>query len=182
MSVLKQFEGNMMIEFVNGMRRYKGGYLNTIESDYARHGMGEEYGRDGCIVYEGEYDNGKRPSDMKLYCMNNCECLYNAFNKCWLWLGSLSKFEAFYFVLSIFWLISTLVVVIVIAFDSISVALGIGGFELFSALFLPAIVVYCKCDCCNLSDDEVYIFMVVLMAFYLPVNTYVAYSLLSVNE
>ena len=58
-SIIKKFNGLTMSEFVDGVMLYKGGYLNTIESDYARHGMGEEYGRKGCIVYEGEYDNGK---------------------------------------------------------------------------------------------------------------------------
>ena len=112
-NVLKRFEGNKMIEYKNGMMIYKGGYLNTIESDYARHGMGEEYGRNGDIVYEGEYDNGKRPSNMKLCCMRSCECS----GSCCECSGSCCKsffvwvFNVFYFI----WVISGIALIIVTA-------------------------------------------------------------------
>ena len=61
MNVLKTFEGNKMIEFVNGVKRYEGGFRNLIEWDYEREGKGKEYDVDGeSVVYHGYYWNGKR--------------------------------------------------------------------------------------------------------------------------
>ena len=41
--VLKQFEGNKMIEFVDGLKQYEGEYKDSIENDYCREGKGKEY-------------------------------------------------------------------------------------------------------------------------------------------
>ena len=121
--------------------------MNTIESDYARHGMGEEYGRDGCIVYRGEYDNGKRPSDMKLCCMNNCECLGNSFRSCWSWLKSDDGFIA---IMVILWVISAIAVMVV----GIVVGLWFVGVRMIVfELVLIVMVRYLPQCLCDANDD-----------------------------
>ena len=64
MSILKQFEGDKMIELVKGVKRYEGGYRDSIKHNYPREGEGEEYGSDGkSVVYHGHYWNGKRQGE-----------------------------------------------------------------------------------------------------------------------
>ena len=64
MSILKQFEGDKMIELVKGVKRYEGGYRDSIKHRYPREGEGEEYGSDGkSVVYHGHYWNGKRQGE-----------------------------------------------------------------------------------------------------------------------
>ena len=63
-SILKQFEGDKMIELVKGVKRYEGGYRDSIKHNYPREGEGEEYGSDGkSVVYHGHYWNGKRQGE-----------------------------------------------------------------------------------------------------------------------
>ena len=148
LNVLKRFEGNKMIEYKNGMMIYKGGYLNRIEYDYCRHGMGEEYGRNGKIVYRGEYYNGKRPSNMKLCCIRSCECLGNSFKSCWSWLKSDKGFIA---IMVILWVISAIAVLVVCIEVGIwYVGIGMIVFELIFIVmvrYLPQ----CLCD----ANDDV---------------------------
>ena len=60
-NVLKRFEGKKMIELVNGVKRYEGGYRDSMKDGYPRERIGEEYGSDGrSVVYHGCYWNGKR--------------------------------------------------------------------------------------------------------------------------
>ena len=67
-SVLKTFEGNKMTEFVNGVKRYEGGFRNSIEWDYEREGKGKEYDVDGeIVIYQGCYWNGKRQGKGVVY-------------------------------------------------------------------------------------------------------------------
>ena len=64
MSILKQFKGDKMTEVVNGVKRYEGGYRDSIKHNYPREGEGEEYGSDGkSVVYHGHYWNGKRQGE-----------------------------------------------------------------------------------------------------------------------
>ena len=64
MSILKQFEGDKMTELVKGVKRYEGGYRDSIKHRYPREGEGEEYGSDGkSVVYHGHYWNGKRQGE-----------------------------------------------------------------------------------------------------------------------
>ena len=68
MNVLKRFEGKKMIEFVNGVKRYEGEYKDSIEHNYPREGKGEEYDTDGeGVIYQGQFENGKRQGQGKLY-------------------------------------------------------------------------------------------------------------------
>ena len=61
LNVLKRFEGNKMIEFVNGVKRYEGEFRNSIKHNYPREGEGEEYDSDGSrLLYHGHYWNGIR--------------------------------------------------------------------------------------------------------------------------
>ena len=66
--VLKQFEGNKMIEFVNGLKQYEGEYKDSIENDYCREGKGKEYDmNNGSLIYNGSFSNGKRHGEGILY-------------------------------------------------------------------------------------------------------------------
>ena len=66
--VLKQFEGNKMIEFVNGLKQYEGEYKDSIENDYCREGKGKEYDmNNGSLIYNGSFSNGKRDGEGILY-------------------------------------------------------------------------------------------------------------------
>ena len=68
LNVLKRFEGNKMIEFVNGVKRYEGEFRDSIKHNYPREGEGEEYDTDGkSLVYEGQFWNNKRQGKGKLY-------------------------------------------------------------------------------------------------------------------
>ena len=76
LNVLKRFEGNKMIEFVNGVKRYEGEYRDSIKHNYPREGKGKEYDTDGeSLVYHGYYWNNKRQGKGKLY--RNGEVIYN---------------------------------------------------------------------------------------------------------
>ena len=147
-NVLKRFEGNKMTEYKNGMMIYKGGYLNNIESDYARHGMGEEYGRKGKIVYKGEYDNGKRPSNMELCCKRSCKCSGRC---CWTWIKLFFTSGKLMAILVLLWFLLYLAGFI---------NYGSLGRILYSGIYLLEMVLlglticfsdYCKCRCVN--DD-----------------------------
>ena len=68
LNVLKQFEGNKMIEFVNGVKRYEGEFRDSMTDGYLREGNGEEYDIDGkSVIYHGCYWNGKRHRKGLLY-------------------------------------------------------------------------------------------------------------------
>ena len=149
-SIIKKFDGLTMSEFVNGIMIYKGGYLNNIESDYARHGMGEEYGRKGKIVYEGEYDNGKRPSNMELCCKHSCKCLGDICSKCCncccnTCIICCDIFGYFLFsILSLLWLFSMIVIG---ASISVVLFLVLGVIEV-----ILMVISFCIKSCCDRCD------------------------------
>lgn len=59
--LLKQFNGNKMSEYKNGQKQYYGGFLNSLEDDYPRHGEGEEYDKNGkTVLFKGNYRKGNR--------------------------------------------------------------------------------------------------------------------------
>ena len=59
--LMKQFRDNVMIEYKNGSKVYKGGFLDSIELDYPRSGKGVEYGKDGkARIFQGNYTFDKR--------------------------------------------------------------------------------------------------------------------------
>ena len=61
LNVLKRFEEKKMTEFVNGVKRYEGGYRDSIKDGYPREGKGKEYDTDGeRVIYHGYYWNGRR--------------------------------------------------------------------------------------------------------------------------
>ena len=76
-NVLKRFEGNKMIEFVNGLKRYEWEYRDSIKQNYPREGEGEgeEYDIDGEDVMMVIFWNGDRQGHGKLY--GNSEVVYN---------------------------------------------------------------------------------------------------------
>ena len=60
-NVIKQFIGNKMIEYNNGVRCYEGCYRDSFEHDYFYEGEGKEYGADGqTLSFHGNYYKGKR--------------------------------------------------------------------------------------------------------------------------
>ena len=60
-AVLKQFINGKMVEYKHGKKRYMGDFLDSLESDYVRHGKGEEFGNDGeTKTFQGNYKYGKR--------------------------------------------------------------------------------------------------------------------------
>ena len=68
LNVLKRFEGNKMIEFVNGVKRYEGEFRDSMKDGYCREGEGKEYDADGkSLVYNGSFSNGKRQGQGKSY-------------------------------------------------------------------------------------------------------------------
>ena len=76
LNVLKRFEGNKMIEFVNGVKRYEGEYRDSIKYNYPREGEGKEYDVNGkSLAYLGHFWNGKRHGMGKYY--RNGEVVYD---------------------------------------------------------------------------------------------------------
>ena len=60
-SLLKQFNGDIMTEYNNGLKVYEGGFLNSLELYFPRNGKGVEFGKDGKTkIFEGTYKCGKR--------------------------------------------------------------------------------------------------------------------------
>ena len=60
-SILKQFSGNIMIEYIDGIRRYEGCFRDSFRDNYPYQGQGKEYAEDGVtLVYKGYFRNGKR--------------------------------------------------------------------------------------------------------------------------
>ena len=60
-AVWKEFDGNVMTEYEDGNKVYKGGYLDSLELRYPRNGEGEEFDVDGkSRIFKGNYENGKR--------------------------------------------------------------------------------------------------------------------------
>ena len=59
--VLREWKGDVMIEYDKGMRVYEGGWKGSIEDGFVREGEGKEYGDDGKqLVYSGGFVNGIR--------------------------------------------------------------------------------------------------------------------------
>ena len=59
--VMKQFVNNKMVEYENGVKRYEGDYMDSVEHNYPRHGIGEEFESNGKVrSFKGNYKNGKR--------------------------------------------------------------------------------------------------------------------------
>ena len=58
----KQFKGDAtMIEYLDGVRVYEGGYLDSLEQNYPRNGAGTEYDADGeTIIFKGMYKDNVR--------------------------------------------------------------------------------------------------------------------------
>ena len=61
LNVIKEFIGNKMIEYKNGVRFYEGCYRDSFDLDYFYEGEGKEYGADGqTLMFHGNYYKGKR--------------------------------------------------------------------------------------------------------------------------
>ena len=78
-NVLKRFEGEKMIEFVHGVKRYEGEYRDSIKYNYPSEGNGKEYDTDGrSLIYQGQYWNGKRQGQGKEYVNHqlNLNCIW----------------------------------------------------------------------------------------------------------
>ena len=61
LNVIKEFIGNKMIEYKNGVRFYEGCYRDSFALDYFYEGEGKEFGADGqTLVFQGNYYKGKR--------------------------------------------------------------------------------------------------------------------------
>lgn len=59
--VLREWKGDVMIEYDKGMRVYEGGWKGSIEDGFVREGEGKEYDDDGKqLVYSGGFVNGIR--------------------------------------------------------------------------------------------------------------------------
>ena len=59
--VLREWKGDVMIEYDKGMRVYEGGWKGSIEDGFVREGEGKEYDHDGKeLVYSGGFVNGVR--------------------------------------------------------------------------------------------------------------------------
>lgn len=59
-SLLKQFNGDIMTVYNNGLKVYEGGFLNSLELYFPRNGKGVEFGKDGKTkIFEGTYKCGK---------------------------------------------------------------------------------------------------------------------------
>ena len=61
LNVIKQFIGNKMIAYKNGIRICEGCYRDSFELKYPYKGEGKEYENDGrTLNFHGNYYNGKR--------------------------------------------------------------------------------------------------------------------------
>ena len=59
--VLREWKGDVMIEYDKGMRVYEGGWKGSIEDGFVQEGEGKEYDDDGKqLVYSGGFVNGIR--------------------------------------------------------------------------------------------------------------------------
>ena len=105
---------------------------------------------------------------MKLCCMNNCECLYNAFSRCWSWFKKVCKSIVLLLVLLHIWLTSASIVGM---FDGY----GVAAFEIVTALIIP-LIIYCKCKRCNDDNDCLRYYMIVMMMIYLVLNIIICFT------
>ena len=59
--LIKQFIGNQMIEYKNGVKRYEGGFVDSLKMNYKRHGNGIVYDKNGkTMIYRGDFSVGRR--------------------------------------------------------------------------------------------------------------------------
>ena len=91
LNVIKEFIGNKMIEYKNGVRFYEGCYRDSFDLDYFYEGEGKEYGADGqTLMFHGNYYKGKRHGKGLVYknmrvnyscywyngCIVNCDSIF----------------------------------------------------------------------------------------------------------
>ena len=70
-SLLKTFNGSLMTEYKDGVKRFQGEYINDITLDYPRNGKGEEYDKDGkTLLFKGSFMCGKRHGKGIVYSTN----------------------------------------------------------------------------------------------------------------
>ena len=58
-SILYRFENDKMVEYKDGVKCFEGYYYGSIEKGFSRQ-CGKEYEEGKCVIYEGEFLNGKR--------------------------------------------------------------------------------------------------------------------------
>ena len=140
-NVLKRFEGKKMTEFVNGVKRYEGEFRDSIKHNYPREGEGEEYDTDGkSLVYEGQFKNGKRQGQGKLY--RNGEVVYNGK---WIMGYRLGTVVLSSIIIVLIVLITFIVILLRLSFYMGLVLLGI------DVVFF---IVLGICSCCRRKKDE----------------------------
>ena len=109
--VIKQFNGNQMVEFKNGTKRYEGEYVNSVKCDYKRNGKGVEYDKNGkTIIYQGIFVNGRRNGRGILY--HNREVKYDGE-----WINGITK-RSFYIWNGLMLLVGLIIVIILFMFNT----------------------------------------------------------------
>ena len=86
--VLKEFNGDTMVEYENGVKVYEGGFLDSVEDNYPRYEAGTQYSSDrksvlykGMYKYNGShgiivsYDNGESSNPEKAKSTKKCTCV-----------------------------------------------------------------------------------------------------------
>ena len=59
--LIKQFIGDQMIEYENGVKQYEGEFVDSLVMNYKRHGNGIAYEKNGkAVKYKGEFCLGTR--------------------------------------------------------------------------------------------------------------------------
>ena len=60
-TLIKTFNGNYMVEYINGVKYYEGEFMDSLNLNYIRSGQGKEFDANGrSVIYQGSWFNGKR--------------------------------------------------------------------------------------------------------------------------
>ena len=62
--LIREWKNGLMNEYEKGVRVYEGEWKGSIEEGFVREGKGRELNKRGKIVWEGEYENGKRMKEV----------------------------------------------------------------------------------------------------------------------
>ena len=76
--LIREWKNGLMNEYEKGVRVYEGEWKGSIEEGFVREGKGRELNKRGKIVWEGEYENGKRLREKKKQSCCNALCFSRA--------------------------------------------------------------------------------------------------------
>ena len=116
-SLIKQFHGDQMIEYENGVKRYEGGYLDSMKMNYKRQGKGVLFDKSGkAVIYKGDFNYGKRHGSGITF--QNKRVIYDGE-----WIFGMTK--------QCFYIVNVLVIIVLLI-----IVIGVLIFNIFDAMAL----------------------------------------------